>query len=280
MRYGENILKDETNHTIIRSFHSTHEPRNIEFTAHHHTECELSLFVKGRGVYSVKDKRYDFEPGDIFLFGSNEAHCITEIHESMHLINVHFEPRLLWHTPECADLINLFAARNKNFSNKFSNNEVLKSKILELECELSSKKDCYGVMTKYALFSALTYILRCYDYIDNEKIITSPSSSIKSLQSAIQYINEGLSGKLTLEDISAVACMTPTYFSSVFKKYNGISPWEYITIKRVELAIEMLKTTDISKLRIAELCGFSSSSNFYKAFAAVTGKKPSDYKIK
>ena len=28
---------------------------------------------------------------------------------------------------------------------------------------------------------------------------------------------------------------------------------------------------------IAEKCGFSSSSNFYKAFFRITGKKPTDY---
>ena len=99
-----------------------------------------------------------------------------------------------------------------------------------------------------------------------------------SLKEAIEYINDNLTGRLTLEGIAAKACMTPTYFSSVFKKYNGISPWEYITIKRVEMAIEILKTTGLSKLRVAEMCGFSSSSSFYKAFSAVTGKRPKDYK--
>ena len=71
--------------------------------------------------------------------------------------------------------------------------------------------------------------------------------------------------------------MTQTYFSSVFKKYNGITPWEYITIKRVEMAINLLKTSDMSKLEIAERCGFSSSSNFYKAFLKITGKHPKDF---
>ena len=71
--------------------------------------------------------------------------------------------------------------------------------------------------------------------------------------------------------------MTQTYFSSVFKKFNGVSPWEYITIKRVEMAIELLKSTDMTKLEIAEKCGFKSSANFYKAFNNITGKKPKDF---
>ncbi len=69
--------------------------------------------------------------------------------------------------------------------------------------------------------------------------------------------------------------MAPTYFSTIFKRINGVSPWKYITIKRVEKAIELIKTTDMTKLDIAYACGFTSSSNFYKAFSAVTGKKPS-----
>ena len=57
---------------------------------------------------------------------------------------------------------------------------------------------------------------------------------------------------------------------------NSVSVWEYIKIKRVEKAVGLLKTTDLTKLDIAERCGFSSSSNFYKAFKNVTGKTPSE----
>ena len=71
--------------------------------------------------------------------------------------------------------------------------------------------------------------------------------------------------------------MAETYFSSVFKKFNGISPWEYITIKRVEKAVDLIKNTNLTKLDIAEKCGFSSSSNFYKMFSKITGKTPSEY---
>ena len=63
----------------------------------------------------------------------------------------------------------------------------------------------------------------------------------------------------------------------MFKKLNGISPWDYIVLKRIEKAIELLETTDKNKIDIAEMCGFTSSSNFYKAFAKVTGKTPTEY---
>ncbi len=94
---------------------------------------------------------------------------------------------------------------------------------------------------------------------------------------AINYIDENFEKNLRLCDIASVACLSENYFSSIFKEFNGVSPWRYITMKRIEKAITLLKTLELNKLEIAELCGFSSSSNFYKAFYSITGKTPSDY---
>ena len=91
------------------------------------------------------------------------------------------------------------------------------------------------------------------------------------------YIQKNLDTRLTLAELASVACLSPNYFSYVFKKYNGISLWEYIAIKRVERAVEMLKTQKLTKLEIAEKCGFASASHFYKCFSAVTGKHPGDF---
>ena len=281
MRMHENVLLDDYENVMIRSYHSLLPTGTRAYREHHHTECELSLFLSGRGLYVVHDKSYEFEPGSVFLFGSNEAHCITEIHEDFDLLNIQFESRLLWEHSETVELLNLFAARNKNFSNRIAvGDSALNELIRSLECELTDHCACRAVQSKYILFSALVHIIRNYDYINPEKTLNAPSSATGSLKRAIRYINENLEHKLTLREIADVACMTPTYFSAVFKKFNGISPWDYITIKRVEKTVEMLKTTDLTKLEIAERCGFSSASNFYKTFTAVTGKKPKDFVLK
>ena len=90
------------------------------------------------------------------------------------------------------------------------------------------------------------------------------------LETAMKYIDANLDSPLTLEDIAKNALMSRSYFCTVFKKFNGISPWDYITIKRIEKSVRLLKTSDMNKIEIA------SPSNFYKAFRHVTGKKTSD----
>lgn len=277
MRFGELILSDDTNTPYIKTFHSTVSPFRRVYNAHHHTECELSVFIEGEGVYSVHGREYEFKPMDVFLFGSNEEHCITTISRKIDLLNVHFEPRILWESTENIELLKLFSARNDNFSNKFDfNDKMLSSLILSIENELRDKSTGYKIQVKYLLLSSLIHIMRNYNYIRTDTVF--PGEKIaEQLKNALHYIDSNLGNPLTLKDIAETACMTQTYFSYVFKKFNGISPWEYITIKRVEKAIEMLKTSHMSKLEIAERCGFSSSSNFYKAFAKITGKKPGEF---
>ena len=278
MRFNEQILRDDNDSIIIKSFHSSVLPGKREYNAHHHTECELSLFITGSGVYSVGDREYSFGSGDMFLFGSNEAHCITEISGELNLLNIHFEPRILWETPENSELLKIFTARKKNFSNKFTHtDQELKGLILKAEKEMVKKEPGHRIQVKYALLAALIHIIRKYDYIKTDSRGPENFAVSERLKDAIIYINRNLEKNITLKDIADAACLTPTYFSAVFKKYNGISPWDYIKIKRVEKAIELLKTTNMTKLEIAEKCGFNSSSNFYKIFIEITGKKPGDY---
>lgn len=277
MRFDELILSDDKNIPYIKTFHSTVSSSKRTYNAHHHTECELSVFIDGHGIYSVRGREYEFKPMDIFLFGSNEEHCITAIDREINLLNVQFEPRILWEHSENIELLKLFSARNENFSNKFDGGDVKLSEfILSLENELRNKNMGYKISVKYLLFQALIHIMRNYNCIHQDTSFNGGKTT-KQLNRAMLYIDSNLENRITLKDIADVACMTQTYFSSVFKKFNGISPWEYINIKRVGMAIDLLKTTDMSKLQIAEQCGFSSSSNFYKVFAKVTGKHPKDY---
>lgn len=277
MKFNENTLFDDNNNLIVRSFHSSVEAGIRTYTEHHHTECELSLFLEGSGIYSIHGRNYKFNKGDIFLFGSNETHCITEIHEKINLLNIQFEPRFLWENSENIELLNIFVARNENFSNRFADDAKLFKIINDIEKEITEKETCYKINIKCLLLSSLIHIIRNYDYIDKNKIISAHSPTSKSLKKAIDYINNHFTEHITLGDIAKKACMTETYFSTIFKKYNGISPWEYITIKRVEKSIFLIKNTDMTKLKIAEKCGFTSSSNFYKAFFKITGKTPSEY---
>ena len=49
-----------------------------------------------------------------------------------------------------------------------------------------------------------------------------------------EYISSHLEEKLDLKVLADIAGMSPNYFSTLFKKLNGITLWDYITAKRIE----------------------------------------------
>jgi len=99
MIFNESVIRSgENNKFLLKLFHSTVNPGQRVYREHHHTEFEISVFKSGKGIYTVGNKQYEFEKGDVFMFSSDELHCITEISadEPMDLMNIHFEPRFIW----------------------------------------------------------------------------------------------------------------------------------------------------------------------------------------
>ena len=59
---------------------------------------------------------------------------------------------------------------------------------------------------------------------------------------------------------------------------NGISVWDFITIKRIDLAIHYLTQNQQGHYEIAGLCGFNSTTNFNYAFKKITSLSPGVYR--
>lgn len=282
MKFNEYRLSD------IKLFHSSVSAGRREYREHHHTECEISILLGGRGIYSVGSRNYSFQQDDIFVFGSDEIHCITEIlpGADFELLNIQFEPKLLWEGDDrsALPLLKVFNSRSSAFSNRIDRDNPATAKIrgliLDMENEFCTQSLGYALKLKLNLFSILLYLLRDFGYVDNDKADTANEQVLSQLSAAMKYIDSHLNEPLTLNGIARHAAMGKSYFSTVFKKYNGISPWDYITIKRVKKAITLLEKTDLTKLEIAARCGFNSSANFYKAFSRITGKTPGYYSAK
>lgn len=95
---------------------------------------------------------------------------------------------------------------------------------------------------------------------------------------AMQYIEEHLSEKLTLNQVADYIALSPNYLSSLWKKELRIGFVDYITEKRIEKALELFETTDLRMHEVAEQTGFVDDSYFSKTFKRVTGKRPSTFR--
>ena len=264
------------------------KPRPAKPYLHSHTNLELSYIKSGRGEYMVDDKVYDVKPGDIFIFNNIETHGIG-VYPPDDLVNmvIHFDPRLIWNIGNNlfdARYLDIFYNRNANFENRLDRQNPATGEIrrlfLEIEREFHERNQEYELMIKVKLLNILVGLIRHYSYTD--EFSTAPPKVKKDfsiMNSVLEYIDTHIDQEITLSDLASIAYMNPSYFSTVFKDYNNLSPSQYIAKRRVGLAREYLKATDKTVIEIANACGFNTMANFYKAFKKYTGKTPSDFRI-
>ncbi|MGN0421605.1 MAG: helix-turn-helix transcriptional regulator [Lachnospiraceae bacterium] len=92
----------------------------------------------------------------------------------------------------------------------------------------------------------------------------------------LQYISEHLDA-VTLKDIASHFSYHPNYISALLHKELGKTFSEILLKQRMERAALLLKGTELSIEEIAEILGYSNSSNFYKAFREYYHQSPRNY---
>lgn len=83
---------------------------------------------------------------------------------------------------------------------------------------------------------------------------------------------------LSLKLVAAEFRLNPTYLSKLFKEAKDITLSAYITQKRMEAAVDLLVTSDMSNKQICAQIGLENSSYFYALFKKTYGVTPSEYK--
>ncbi len=263
-------------HTYDSIVHFKHR----DFFEHRHIDFEISLIVEGSGIYRFRDGECRFHAGDVFVMGSNQIHCVTDIDtdQPLRIFNIQFEARLFWASNQ--SLLNekhlqLFNNQCHRFCSDTPMAKALGSRISELRRETVEKATGYGIRIYADLISMIGTLVREFDHTDAEGVASDKSYS--RIEAAMRYMDQHISHKLILEDIAAVAGYSRNYFCALFTKLNGLSPWDYIMIKRIDMSKELLESTDNSIMEIAWRCGYQTVSIFNRHFKRLVGNTPTEY---
>src|SRR6516162_2230880 len=101
------------------------------------------------------------------------------------------------------------------------------------------------------------------------------------LRAVVEYVEEHLDGSPTLEQLAAVARLSPNYFVSQFKRATGLPPHQYVIARRVERARQLLQTgCDFSLAAVAAHAGFSDQSQFSHHFKRTVGVTPGQFRTR
>jgi AraC family transcriptional regulator len=99
------------------------------------------------------------------------------------------------------------------------------------------------------------------------------------LRAVVEYIEEHLDAGPTLEQLAAIAHLSPYHFARQFKATTGLPPHQYVIARRVERAQQLLQArTDLSLAEVAARAGFSDQSQFCQHFKRLVGVTPGQFR--
>jgi AraC-like DNA-binding protein len=94
------------------------------------------------------------------------------------------------------------------------------------------------------------------------------------------YVMKNFREKITLEEVAAIANMTPTSFSRYFKTHANKTFSDFLTEIRVGYSCKLLIEKKMSVSQVCYDSGFYTLSNFNRQFKAITHFNPLEYRKK
>lgn len=126
----------------------------------------------------------------------------------------------------------------------------------------------------------VAFSARCYQELCGLLACNPPVSpgDENAVNRALAYLQTHFAEPVTVDSLARDAHMSTAYFSRLFKKKTGSSPYEYLIRYRIDQAKYLLRSTGSSIEEVAYASGFGSASNFVYTFTRRTGMPPGKFR--
>ena len=262
------------------------ERHKTEFTypLHRHKEFELNFIEHGAGVRRiVGDSVEEIGEYELVLVGSKGLEHVWEQgscnSKDIREITIQFSHDLL-----SSDLLSKsqFASIRKMLALAEHGLAFPVSAIMKVYSALDTLA---MEQEKFVQFLKFLYILYELSLADDVKVLasssfahTSRNKESRRVQKVKQYINDHYSEQLRLNDLAALAGMSPVAFSRFFRVRTNRTLSDYIADIRLGFAARMLVDTTRNISEICYECGFNNLSNFNRMFKAKRGSTPREFR--
>jgi len=259
---------------------------NFDPNWHFHPEYQLFVVLKGSGTRFIGDHVKHFKEGDVVFTGPNLPHlwrsdndeskadssdCVEGLVVYFH---EDFMGQALLQKEEMIKLRQLFQKSHRGL-------DILADAALKVKTMMSELLSLTGFDSVIHLFKILNFLASTTEY----RLLASTgyTNSLKEtdterMSNVHEYVMDNFKGKISLEEVAALANMTPSSFSRYFKIHANKTFSEFLSEIRIGHACKLLIE---QKMNITQACyesGFHTISNFNKQFKAITKITPMAYK--
>jgi AraC family transcriptional regulator len=219
---------------------------------HSHENNHLSFLLKGGS--REQRKRYEFEeiPGTVTFYNRNEPHRNLNIAHSTQIINVEIEP---------------------DFIEKY---QIDFSEVRDVGLDNPESKFTFLQLFKEANRTTESSTAGIHILVLNLLSSSRPQGKCKPdwMLKLIELLHDRWDENINLSEMADILGVHPVTLSRYFPKYFNSTLGEYIRNIRIEKAISLVTSTDLSLIDVAYRCSFFDQSHFIRCFKNKTGFLP------
>ena len=253
-------------------------------------DCFLSIksFYGGKADYKVRQREYHVDQTNFLILNECTKYRLTiDTTDKTESFCVFFSPnfvskvyaelnasdkQLLDFNPKRQNGVKLLET---NYSHNGIVSELLKTGRSKSNYRLEGlEKDEFY----HQLLNAILY-QNNEKLIDTERLDSKKKSTREELYQRIMFVKDFLDcnyhKNLRLKELAKIGLLSENHLLRNFNQIFGISPFQYISQKRIQEAKHQILESDKSIKNIALDVGYSSFSNFSSYFKTIVGKSPS-----
>ena len=248
----------EINHADIKHREITHN-----YPLHWHDYFEIEFVVSGKGTQILNGKEYALKPGSLYIVSPNDFHAVYP-DKKLTLFNASFQiSELPYEVIE--PLTKSSGICTTCIRDEFDRFDAL----FTLLCDAKEKiKDDRYFKT---LLNGLLLLIQT-------KLPMYKSTQYNAVQAAKLYIRTHFRQNPSLAEIANAVYLSPNYLCEKFRKETGKTVLNFLTEQKINYAETLLKSTKLSVTDICFSSGFSSLSNFLRAFKLYKNISPVAYR--
>lgn len=241
-------------------------PKGKIVPEHMHQDYEIVYYLYGKGYCSYLPSKAttltekvtkEYSANTCFLCAPQTIHDENYLADTASIVcRFHFDE----HDKKIIDINSSFFAD--------TDLEIL-SFLKKIIFELDTLQYGYETIVSNTIFELFVTIAR--KQISNEK-------NAHNIDYAISYIDNHFTNRISVKHLAETSFYSVEHFRKLFKNRTGLTPKEYIMMKKLEKALKILSSTSLPLFQISDECGFENYNHFVNFCKNLTGKSPSQLK--
>lgn len=247
---------------------------------HFHEFDKIVILISGKVDYTVEGTAYKLEPWDILLVRHHMIHkALIDMSVPYERIIIYLDSAYVERFAPDGGLMDCFAeAEKRRFCLMRPDRgevEKLKDSLDRLESSISDTEFGAELVRGTLLAQLMVQLNRIMQRDTSSK--AAPTEQSGKISAALSYINENLTGSLSVDELAAMCYLSRYHFMRLFKQQTGCTVHNYIRQKRLVLAARLIREGMSASSAAAE-CGFTDYSAFHRAFSQTFGISPGKIK--